>query len=236
MKLNIVHLYQKEMNIYGDNGNVEAIEYRLKKRGIDFKTTVVNVGDKIPEDADIIIGGGGQDSGQLLVNKDLITKKDQLKHMAENGVVMLMICGMYQLFGDKFITKDGNEIKGIEILPVTTKAGISRLIGNIVVDSNYGRLVGYENHSGETFLSKEASPIGKVIKGCGNDSKSSLEGCELNNVFGSYMHGPLLPKNPHFCDELIKRAINRHKSTYTLEKLDDELENEANNLAASRPR
>jgi len=236
MKLHIAHLYQKEMNIYGDNGNVETIEYRLKKRGIEYKTTVVNVGDNIPSDADIIIGGGGQDSGQFLVQEDLLKKKDQIRKMASDGVVMLMICGMYQLFGDKFITNKNITIEGIGVLPVTTKAGDKRLIGNVVADSDFGRLVGYENHSGETFLSKDAQPLAKVIKGSGNNSASKNEGCIINNVFGSYMHGPLLPKNPKLADELILRAARRHQLDFNLIDLDDSLEDEANEFASTRTR
>ena len=236
MKLHIVHLYQKEMNIYGDTGNREVLEYRLAKRGVDFKTTIVNVGDKIPSDADIIIGGGGQDSGQFLVQEDLQKKKDTLVQMANNNVVMLMVCGMYQLFGDKFITSNKEEIKGVGILPVTTKAGRKRLIGNIVIKTPYGLVVGFENHSGLTELHKGAKALGSVVKGSGNNDSDNTEGCIMNNVFGTYVHGPVLSKNPEFADELLQRAINRSNPEYKLAKLDDSLELEAQKLAADRPK
>lgn len=236
MKLRIVHLYKKEMNIYGDSGNVEVLEYRLKQRGIEYKTNVVNVGDELPKDADIIIGGGGQDSGQLLIQEDLKNKKEQLSLMAKDGVVMLMVCGMYQLFGDKFITSTNQEIEGIDILPITTKAGNKRLIGNIVVKNSYSTMVGYENHSGLTFLKDGATPLAEVVLGAGNNGKDKTEGCILKNVFGTYMHGPVLSKNTQLAEELIKRAIKRNYPNYILEKLDDSLELQAKEKAITRPR
>jgi len=236
MKLHIVHLYQKEMNIYGDTGNREVLEYRLNSRGIEYKTTIVNVGDDLPMDADIIIGGGGQDSGQFLVQEDLLKKKDQLHSMAIDGVVMLMVCGMYQLFGDKFITSKKEEIKGIDILPITTRAGKKRLIGNVVAKNTYSTIVGYENHSGLTYLKDGSTSLAEVVLGAGNNGKDKSEGCVLNNVFGTYMHGPVLSKSPELADELLRRALKRSFPAYKLEKIDDSLEIEARKVAVNRPR
>lgn len=229
--IKIVHLYPREMNIYGDTGNRLILEKRLAWRGIPYETKLVGVGDDIPKDASIIIGGGGQDAGQQLIEKDLITKTKVLQRMAEEGVVMLMICGMYQLFGRAFITNTGATIKGAGILPVFTQAGDARLIGNIVVDTPFGELVGYENHSGQTYLEDECLPIGKVRKGFGNNSEDRTEGARIHNVFGSYMHGPLLSKNPDFADELLKLALG----VTSLKQLDDKLENSAHESAKKRP-
>lgn len=232
--LHIVHLYPLEMNIYGDTGNRIVLEKRLEWRGIDHKTTLVGVGQSIPADADIIIGGGGQDAGQSLVEDDLRKKAPALRAMAEDGVVMLMICGMYQLFGEAFVTKDDITIKGIGVLPLYTQAGEERLIGNIVIESEYGNLVGYENHSGKTYLHNGCVPLGKVIKGAGNNGEDGTEGARMHNVFGSYCHGPLLSKNPVFSDALLSRAADR--KGLSLSPLDDKLEKLAATLAMKRPR
>jgi CobQ-like glutamine amidotransferase family enzyme len=219
------------MNIYGDTGNRLILEKRLAWRGILFETFLVGVGDDIPKDANIIIGGGGQDSGQQLVEKDLALKAEVLKNMAEDGVVMLMICGMYQLFGQAFITSSNVTIRGLGILPIFTQAGDARLVGNTVVDTPFGELVGYENHSGRTYLEDGCAPIGKVRKGAGNNGEDKTEGARIYNVFGTYMHGPLLSKNPHFADELLKLALG----VTSLKALDDKLEYLAHETAKKRP-
>lgn len=228
--IKIVHLYPNEMNIYGDNGNRLVLEKRLEWRNMPYKVYMVGVGDKIPNDANIIIGGGGQDAGQSIVEEDLAKKASTLNTMAEDGVVMLMICGMYQLFGDAFITNKNVTIKGAGILPLYTQAGDVRLIGNTIVDSPFGQLVGYENHSGQTYI--RGVPLGRVIKGAGNNGEDKTEGARHLNVFGSYMHGPMLSKNPHFADELLKLAIGAS----SLKPLDDSRVLEAHKRSAKRPR
>lgn len=221
------------MNIYGDTGNRIILENRLTWRGIPYKTYSVNQGDKLPTNPDIIMGGGGQDKGQQAVEKDLLSKSKELKSMANGGVAMLMICGMYQLFGDSFITKDRKVINGASILPIHTEASEERMIGNIVIDTKYGSLVGYENHSGKTYLHDGCVPLGKVIKGFGNNGQDKFEGARLNNIFGSYMHGPVLSKNPVLADEILSTALrNRGKN---LTSLDDSLEITAAKLASERP-
>jgi len=231
--INIVHLYPEDMNIYGDSGNVIVLANRLKWRDIPFKIVKVNQGDAIPPGTDIIIGGGGQDIGQRRVEADLQKKSTTLKSMSDDGVVMLMICGLYQLFGDSFITKDKVTIKGIGILPVHTEASDSRMIGNIAIETEFGRVVGYENHSGKTWLHEGANPFGKVTKGFGNNGEDHYEGARVNNIYASYLHGPILSKNPKLADGLIGLALKNRG--ISLAKLDDSLEEKAAEMAFNRP-
>lgn len=234
--LKIVHLYPREMNIYGDNGNTLVIRRRVEWRGMGAEIIAVGVGDDLPNDVDMIISGGGQDKGQIKVEKDLQSRKAQLSSMASDGVAMLLICGTYQLFGHRFITHNQESINGIGILDIETHAGPQRLIGNIVTDSDHGRLVGYENHSGLTFVGSGSTVFGSVVSGSGNNGQDGSEGAVSNNVFGTYLHGPILPKNPHFADVLIKKAVNRKFGTQELQPLDDGLEETAHLVAVKRPR
>jgi lipid II isoglutaminyl synthase (glutamine-hydrolysing) len=234
--LNIVHLYHKEMNIYGDNGNIMILQKRLEWRGIDSRVSLVGVGEAIPKDADIILGGGGQDAGQDKIQVDLQTKSSDLNSLADDGVVMLMVCGMYQLFGRSFKTGDGQIIKGIGILPIETAAGSTRFIGNTLYKTSFGEIVGYENHSGATTLDDTSLAFGKVISGAGNNGQDSSEGCRVKNVFGIYSHGPVLSKNPLFADGLIKAALRRKYQSDELVSLDDTAEILAHKFAKQRPR
>ncbi len=202
--IKIVHLYPKEMNIYGDNGNVLVFSKRLQWMGYKTEIIGVGIGDKIPKDSSIIIGGGGQDAGQLDIADDLKTKKNTLQAMANSGVPMLMICGMYQMFGNYFKTNEGKIIPGLGIIDITTIAGDERIIGNIVIGSEWGDVVGYENHSGKTYLGNGIKPLGSAVLGQGNNGQDNTEGAIYNNVFGSYLHGPVLSKNTEFTDHLLK--------------------------------
>jgi len=202
--IKIVHLYPKEMNIYGDNGNVLVFSKRLQWMGYKTEIIGVGIGDKIPKDCSIIIGGGGQDAGQLDIADDLKTKKNTLQEMANSGTPMLMICGMYQMFGNYFKTSEGKKIPGLGIIDITTIAGDERIIGNIVICSEWGDIVGYENHSGKTYLGNGIKPLGTSILGQGNNGQDNTEGAIYNNVFGSYLHGPVLSKNTMFTDHLLK--------------------------------
>lgn len=237
-KIVIAHLYPEEMNIYGDRGNVIALVKRLMWRGIDVEVKRVGIGVKFDfNKADIVFGGGGQDRGQSVIAQDLQTKSVSLKRAANNGVAMLLICGMYQLFGRHFITDDEQKIPGIGIFDAETKASNVRMIGNIVVSSPFGVLVGFENHSGQTTLGNAQRPLGSVIDGSGNNSRDKYEGAVYKNTFGSYLHGPLLPKNPKFADELIKRALKRkYGHSKKLKKLDDSLELTSAAVARKRSR
>lgn len=236
MKLKILHLYPKEMNLYGDHGNVLALVKRCEWRGIKTEVIAHEPGDPIPDDIDIIFGGGGQDSNQNKIEDDLRHIALDLKKLVENDVPTLVICGLYQLFGDYFETSEGQKIKGISVIDITTKGGPERLIGNIVLNTaEFGEVVGYENHSGLTTLGKKAKPFGTVIKGYGNNGDDFTEGARYKNCIGTYLHGPVLPKNPRVADWLILKAIERKQPKTKLERLNDSIENRAHKVAASRP-
>lgn len=236
-KLTILHLYAKEMNIYGDGGNILTLTQRLRWRGYDAQVVVAGIGDK-PDiaAADIIFGGGGQDRGQVAVGQDLQRHAKALRAAAEAGVPMLAICGTYQLFGRGFTTLDGGEIPGIGLFRARTIASHLRMIGNIVIENPaFGRLVGFENHSGRTILEEGQTPFGKVVRGYGNDSRSGYEGAVTNQVYGTYLHGPVLPKNPALADHLLLVALKRRYGVESLEPLDDSLELAAARSAMKRP-
>ena len=238
MKIKILHLYPKEMNLYGDHGNVLAIKRRCEWRNIDVEVIEHEPDNKIPKDVDIIFGGGGQDSGQGIIEDDLQEIAPKLKDMIEDGVPCLVICGLYQLFGKYFQTSDGKKIMGTSILDIITNAGPERLIGNIVINSyGFGEVVGYENHSGLTSIGPNVNPFGEVILGAGNNGEDKTEGCRYKNCIGTYLHGPILPKNPKLADFFIEKALERKSATgVMLKKLDDEIEEKAHASAASRPR
>ena len=195
-------------------------------------------GDKIPRDVDIIFGGGGQDSGQSKIEDDLREIAPKLQNLVEDDVPCLVICGLYQLFGKYFETSEGQKILGADILDLTTTAGPTRLIGNITINSyGFGKVVGYENHSGLTTLGKNLKPFGEVLAGAGNNGEDKTEGCRYRNCIGTYLHGPILPKNPKITDFLIARAIERKTGTDAkLKALDDDIENQAHAVAMTRPR
>lgn len=236
-RLTILQLYPNELNVYGDNGNLLCLTKRLKWRGIDYRVVKHNVGDQLTTKPDIILGGGGQDSNQAKITADFATITPKLQKWVEAGVPTLLICGAYQLFGEYFITEAGQQIPGAGILPLFTKAGKRRLIGNVVLSSpQFGRIVGYENHSGQTFIGEELRPLGTVIKGDGNNLRDRHEGVFYHNLIGSYCHGPILPKNPRLADFLISQALKNRGQNGRLRPLDDELEFQTAEQAANRPR
>lgn len=234
--ITIAHLYPREMNIYGDLGNIISLVKRLEWRGYEAVVKPVEVGSSFDFDAaDIVFGGGGQDSGQSIIGGDLIARGAELRRAAERGTPMLVICGTYQLFGRGFTTSDGKEIPGIGVFACTTQGSEERMIGNIVVESSWGTLAGFENHSGQTLLDESQQPLGRVTKGFGNNTRSGYEGAISNNAIGSYMHGPLLPKNPRLADHLLLTALKRKYGVDTLEAIDDRYEASAARVASSRP-
>lgn len=236
-ELHILQLYPKDMNIYGDWGNVLTVMRRAQWHGYSPLLHEYNPGDEWPSNIDVIIGGGGQDAGQDKIQEDLLSIGPKLKELAENGVPMLVICGLYQLFGNFFRTKDGHEIKGIGIFNLETHGGPERMIGNIVTSSNeFGDIIGYENHSGQTFLADGVQPLGKVTKGAGNNGQDEFEGARVNNVIGSYLHGSLLPKNPAIADWLIEKAASKKFGDFTPTVIDDRFATEARKIALTRPR
>lgn len=235
--ITLLHLYARDMNIYGDHGNVLVLRRRLEWHGYSVNVVEYNPGDTFPDNIDIILGGGGQDSGQDKITEDLQKIGPTLRRLADDNVPMLMVCGLYQLFGKFFKTQDGHVIKGISLLDCQTYAGNERLIGNTIVESEgLGQILGYENHSGQTFLGPNAQPFAKVLKGAGNNGKDETEGARYKNVFGTYLHGPILPKNPEFADFLIEQAIIRKYGEFTPTVVDDSLALEARKIAAKRPR
>ncbi len=235
-QLNIVHLYSKEMNIYGDNGNVLVLKKRLQWRGVPLKVSQIGIGQKIPTDTHLVIGGGGQDAGQSIIAEDLQKKAMSIKKLVDNDVPMFMVCGMYQMFGHFFKTSESNVIKGIAVLDISTVAGDDRIIGNIVCRTKWGDLVGYENHSGRTSLGANVKEFGVVKYGQGNNGTDNSEGAYQKNVFGTYMHGPVLAKSPHFTDHLLRCAMDVAGNYKELLPLENELENKAAIVAAKRPR
>lgn len=235
--LRILQLYPRDMNIYGDWGNVLTLQRRAQWHGYEVELLEYNPGDTLPEAIDILIGGGGQDSGQSVIQDDLQKIAPHLQSLAENGTPMLAICGLYQLFGRFFKTKDGVVIPGVGIFDIETHGGPERLIGNIITESSdFGRIVGYENHSGLTYLGKNVQPLGKVIRGAGNNSQDEAEGARVHNVIGSYLHGSLLPKNPRIADWLIEQAATRKYGDFTPSVIDDRFADEARTIALKRPR
>jgi CobQ-like glutamine amidotransferase family enzyme len=235
-KIVIAHLYPREMNIYGDLGNIIALRKRLEWRGYEAEVRPVEVGQPFDFEAvDIVFGGGGQDSGQLVVGDDLLKRGGELRALVADEAPMLTVCGLYQLFGRGFTTMEGQEIPGIEVFRANTVGGRTRMVGNIVVESPFGQLVGFENHSGQTLLEDGQKALGKVKKGFGNDPKSRWEGAVARQAIGTYMHGPLLPKNPRLADHLILQALRRRYGVDELKPLDDGLEHQAARVAAGRP-
>lgn len=235
--ITILQLYPRDMNIYGDWGNTLVLKRRLEWHGYTPRLLEYNPGDAFPEDVDIIVGGGGQDSGQDIIQEDLLKISTRLHELAHKDVPMLMICGLYQLFGRFFKTQDGHIIEGIGLLDIETHAGSERLIGNVVIKSDeFGDIIGYENHSGQTFLGHGVKPLGHVIKGAGNNGQDATEGVRYLNIVASYMHGSLLPKNPSLADFLIEKAVNKKYGEFLPTVIDDRFAELARTVALKRPR
>lgn len=234
LKLTIAHLYPKLLNIYGDFGNVLALKRRCEYRNIGCEVVSVNVGDEIDiEKNDIYFIGGGQDKQQIEVSEEMQNRKEVLTQAANDGRVFLAICGGYQLLGKYYQPHDGEKLLGIGVLDAYTVAGDTRFIGNVTAETDFlepKTLVGFENHAGLTYLEEGTVPLAKVVVGNGNNSKDGGEGARKNNVFGTYLHGSVLPKNPHFTDYLIKTALEvKYQKPIELEKLDDTIEMNAHN-------
>ncbi len=217
------------MSIYGDYGNILAINYRLKKYGFNPIYQSVSVGDDLPKNTDFFFMGGGQDKEQLLIFKDLLNKKQRLLEEIEKGVSLLSICGGYQLLGQQFLTGENEIIPGIGLFDVETKAPstqiAARCVGNLMIESLIPellevKLVGFENHSGQTkFTSnKRCHPLGKVLFGFGNNLNKKYEGCVYKNAVGTYMHGSCLPKNPELTDWFIYKSLQAKVKNENLDK------------------
>lgn len=232
----LLQLYPLEMNIYGDWGNVLVLKKRLEWHGYSVVLLQHNPGDTFPDKVDLVVGGGGQDSGQAKVKDDLHIIAPHLQKLADNDTPMLMVCGLYQLFGRFFQPLNGPKIEGIGMFNAETIAGPKRLIGNVVSRSDFGEIIGYENHSGLTYLHASQSSFGKVIKGEGNNGKDDSEGAVYKNVIGTYLHGSLLPKNPKLADYLIEKAVTHTYGHFEAKDIDDHYVTRARAIAKKRPR
>jgi len=230
LKISICHLYPDLLNIYGDMGNILALKNRLEWRDIEVEITEVKSGDRVNyKKHDIYFIGGGQDQQQVMASLELQKNKDAIfKAALDNNAVFLAICGGYQLFGHYYQPFNGDKLSGIGLLDVYTVAGQNRFIGNVTAAAKFLKkktVVGFENHSGLTYLNSEAEPFLKVKIGNGNNGKDKSEGARNRNVFGTYLHGPLLPKNPELCDYLISLALKkRYDCDIPLLKLNDDIE------------
>ena len=238
--LHICHLYPDLLNLYGDRGNVLAYAARCRWRGIPVTVHRVRQGEEVDfRGMDFLFLGGGSDREQNLMTADLKKRAGALWEAIADGLVVLAICGGYQLLGHSYRTREGQVIPGLGLLDFYTEAGSRRLIGNIAVeielDGERVRATGFENHAGRTYLGK-AAPLGRVLAGYGNNGEDGKEGARYKNVFCSYLHGPLLPRNPAFTDYLIRLALKRRGLPDLLEPLDDRLEAAANQAMLRRLR
>ena len=232
MELKICHLYPDILNLYGDRGNVICMEHRLRWRGIDVTTTGVSIGEPLhAADYDLFFIGGGQDFEQEVLLGDLGGgKADEIKAAVADGKTFLAICGGYQMLGAYYKTWDGVQCDFIGALDLYTIGSKERMIGNYMFtceELNGQTVVGFENHSGKTYLGSGVRPMGKVLTGHGNNGEDGGEGARYNNVFATYSHGCLLPKNPVLCDHILTTALAQKYGTVQLEPLDDTLEQNA---------
>lgn len=232
MQLNIIHLYPDLLNLYGDTGNIKCLIKRAEDRGI--KVNLYNFSDSDNEielsDGDLFFMGGGSDKSQQLVYKDFLRHKQTFQELIEQGRVVLAVCGGYQLLGEKYIDKFGNELSGLNILDYTSKSSTGkRLIGNIIIETSLDitpkTIVGFENHGGRTYSNYDA--LGDVLTGFGNNDTDKREGLVYKNFIGTYLHGPVLPKNPHLADYLILKALQNKYEIDSLLELDDSIEMKA---------
>jgi CobQ-like glutamine amidotransferase family enzyme len=233
MELKLAYFYPTLMNLYGDRGNVQMLAQRCRWRGIGFQIAEIGLGES-PDmgGVDLAFFGGGQDKEQIRIGADLVEKKAvNLKAAIEDDLVMLAVCGGYQLLGDYYQPVRGTVLSGIGALDLHTEGGEWRAIGNVLVNATLNAeqdpllMVGFENHSGRTYLGPKCHPFGQVVVGFGNNGLDGGEGVRYRNCFGTYLHGPLLPKNPLLADYLITLALERkYGKTVQLDPLDDTLE------------
>ena len=241
MTIRIVALYPELLSIYADRGNVRVLAQRARWRGLDVALAPVRLGEALdPAAADVILIGGGQDRDQALVAEALISQAPALRSAIADGVPVLAVCGGYQLLGHRYVDQSGAATPGAGLVDLETTAGSDRLIGNVLVRVELGGaehdLVGFENHAGRTLLGAGVQPFGRVEAGAGNDGVSGLEGCRVERVIGTYVHGPLLPKNPWLADQLLAWACEHNGLSPDLQALDDTLELAAAAAAAELAR
>jgi lipid II isoglutaminyl synthase (glutamine-hydrolysing) len=244
VKIRVGHLYPDYLNIYADRGNIAVLARRAAWRGHELQVDAIGMQDEIrPAAHDLYYAGGGQDREQLLVARDLAAKGEQLREAVERGAALLAVCGGYQLLGRGYRGFHGEDMPGVGLLPLETVAGERRMIGDVLLECELepGRrrtLAGFENHAGRTRLDPGATPLGRVIAGFGNDGESGYEGCRAGRVLGTYLHGPLLPRNPWLADWLLAQALAHRTGGEPpqLDPLPDELERAAHAVSAERAR
>jgi CobQ-like glutamine amidotransferase family enzyme len=228
-------LYPATMNIYGDRGNVIALQQRARWRRLDARIIEIGAGDAIPNDIDVFFFGGGQDQAQVAVSRDLQgAKAARIRDAIEHGASMLAVCGGYQLLGHEYRPHSAEPLPGIGLFDLVTTAGPERFIGNVIVESQWGELVGFENHSGLTHLGAGQQPMGTVRIGRGNNGRDRTEGAIYLNAIGCYLHGSLLPKNPVVTDWLIEQSLRRRIPDFTLDPISNDLEARARETAIER--
>ena len=237
LSLKIAHLYPKLLNLYGDIGNVLTLKNRCQWRNINVSIDNINIGDNV-SGYDIYFIGGGQDKQQEDVASELFSQKSALTDERDKNSVFLGICGGYQLFGHYYQPHNKPRLNGISLIDAYTVAGNKRFIGNVTVQTDFlspKTLVGFENHSGLTYLQGDTIALGKSLVGAGNNGQDKFEGARFKNVFGTYLHGSLLPKNPHFADYLITLALEKkYNDKFELSNLDDTLESNTHNSLISK--
>jgi hypothetical protein len=244
VNIRVGHLYPDYLNIYADRGNIAVLSRRAAWRGHELEVTAIGIGDEVAPGAhDLFYVGGGQDREQLLVAADLLLKADALREAIDGGAALLAVCGGYQLLGRGYKGFHGEDMPGIGLLPLETVAGDKRMIGDVLLECQLEpgerrTIAGFENHAGRTRLDSGAEPLGRVISGFGNDGLSGYEGCRAGRVIGTYLHGPLLPRNPWLADWLLSQALAHRTGSdaVPLEPLPDRLEQQAHDVSAGRAR
>jgi CobQ-like glutamine amidotransferase family enzyme len=243
VRIRIGHLYPDYLNIYADRGNIAVLAQRAAWRGHEVEVTAIGMGDPVRTGAhDLLYVGGGQDREQALVARDIAGKGEGLREAVEAGAAVLAVCGGYQLLGAFYRERSGAELPGAGLLPLHTVAGERRMIGDVLLECELEpgerrTLAGFENHAGRTILEAGAEPLGRVVAGFGNDGESGFEGCRAGRVVGTYLHGPLLPRNPWLADWMLAQALGHATGEVpAFEPLGDELEAQAHSVAAARAR
>jgi lipid II isoglutaminyl synthase (glutamine-hydrolysing) len=241
MKLVLGHLYPDYLNIYADRGNMAVLERRAAWRGIELDYRAITLGDPLrPGEHDLLYVGGGQDREQSLIAPDLAAKAQQIAEAVAGGAALLAVCGGYQLLGRFYRDRSGAELPGVGLFPLHTVAGERRMIGDVLLECELDpgttqTLAGFENHAGRTFLEDGARPLGRVVAGFGNNGEDGFEGCRLERAIGTYLHGPLLPRNSWLADWLLGEALARRLGEPPeLEPLPDDFERDAHAVAARR--
>ena len=242
MRITVGHLYPDYLNIYADRGNIAVLSVRARRRGIELAVRGIGIDEPTPPDVDLFYIGGGQDREQALVAPDLSSRGPALAEAVAGGVPVLAVCGGYQLLGRSYRDRSGFEQPGAGLFPLETVAGERRMIGDVLIECTLDAgepqtVAGFENHAGRTILDRGASPFGRVLHGFGNDGRSGFEGCRLGHAVGTYLHGPLLPRNPRLADWLLAKAVEyRTGEEPRFAELGDELEAEAHAVSAARSR